>query len=116
SGMIDESMDTEAMKQPAQNWEFRSKPAWQRLIVMVAGVTMNVLLGIAIYTYTLLHYNQHYLANDAVTDGIYAYELGEKVGLKTGDKVIAIDGKPFERFEELLSGKVIFGTALTVDR
>src|SRR5436190_11555768 len=99
SGMVDESMDKEAMKLPAQPWEFRSKPAWQRLIVMVAGVTMNVILGIVIYTYILSHYEQKYLSNAAVTDGIYAYELGEKVGLKTGDKVIAINGKPFERFE-----------------
>src|SRR3954469_15385190 len=57
AGMIDESMDKEAMKQPPQPWEFRSKPAWQRLIVMIAGVTMNVLLGIAIFTMTLLKYD-----------------------------------------------------------
>src|SRR5205814_1748842 len=116
AGMIDESMDKEAMKQPPQPWEFRSKPAWQRLIVMVAGVTMNVILGIVIYTYILFHYQGKYLANSDVTDGIYAYELGEKAGLKTGDKVIAINGKPFERFEELLSAKVIFGSRLTVHR
>src|SRR6187551_3559542 len=93
AGMIDESMDKEAMKLPPQPHEFRSKPAWQRLIVMVAGVTMNVILGIAIYTFVLLHYNKQYLSNDAVTDGIYAYELGEKIGLRTGDKIIAINGK-----------------------
>src|SRR5215831_8077043 len=76
SGMIDESMDKEQLKLPPQPWEFRSKPAWQRLIVMVAGVTMNVILGIVIYTYILLHYSGQYLANIDVTDGIYAYELG----------------------------------------
>jgi regulator of sigma E protease len=116
SGMIDESMDKEAMKLPPQPWEFRSKPAWQRLIVMVAGVTMNVILGILIYSFTLFHYNQHYLPNSQVTDGIYAFELGEKIGLKTGDKITAINGKPFERFEELLSGNVVFGATLDVDR
>src|SRR6185369_50737 len=68
AGMIDESMDKEAMKQPPQPWEFRSKPAWQRLIVMVAGVTMNIILGIAIYSYILIHYDQKYLPNDAVKD------------------------------------------------
>src|SRR5260221_10954078 len=99
SGMIDESMDKEALKQPAQPWEFRSKPAWQRLIVMIAGVTMNVILGIAIYAFTLLHYDQKFLANDSVKDGIYAFELGKKIGLETGDKIIAINGKPFLRFE-----------------
>src|SRR3954466_4980275 len=65
AGMIDESMDKEAMKQPPQPWEFRSKPAWQRLIVMVGGVTMNVILGIAIYSYILLHYEQKYLPNES---------------------------------------------------
>lgn len=116
AGMIDESMDKEALKQPAQPWEFRSKPAWQRLIVMIGGVTMNVLLGIFIYTAILLHYDKTYLANKDVNDGIYAFELGEQIGLKTGDKITAINGKPFERFEELLSSKVIFGCDLTVDR
>src|SRR6187402_2664695 len=78
SGMIDESMDKDAMKQPPQPWEFRSKPAWQRLIVMVGGVAMNVILGIVIYSYILLHYDKTYIANKDVTDGIYAFELGEK--------------------------------------
>lgn len=116
SGMIDESMDKEAMKQPPQPWEFRSKPAWQRLIVMIAGVTMNVILGIVIYTFTLLHFNDEYLANSSVTDGIYAFELGEKIGLQSGDKIVAIDGEPFERFEDLLSARVVFGATFTVDR
>src|SRR6185436_6985283 len=89
---------------------------WQRLIVMVAGVTMNVLLGIVIYSYTLLHFDQKYLSNSEVSDGIYAYELGKKIGLESGDKIVAIDGKPFERFEDLLGGRVVFGCDLTVDR
>ena len=116
AGMIDESMDTEALKQEPQPWEFRSKPAWQRLVVMVGGVTMNVLLGIAIYTFSLLHYEQKYLSNDAVNDGISAFELGKKIGLETGDKIVAINGKPLERFEDVLSGRVIFGCDLTVNR
>ncbi len=116
SGMIDESMDKDAMKLPPEPWEFRSKPAWQRLIVMIGGVTMNVLLGIFIYTASLLHYDKEYLANKDVNDGIYAFDLAEKLGLQTGDKITAINGKPFERFEELLSSKVIFGCDLTVDR
>src|SRR6476620_12344346 len=71
AGMIDESMDKEAMKQPPQPWEFRSKPAWQRLIVMIGGVTMNVILGILIYTFVLLHYNKDYIRNEDVKDGIF---------------------------------------------
>lgn len=116
AGMIDESMDKDAMKLPPQPWEFRSKPAWQRLIVMLAGVTMNVLLGIAIYSMILLKYDKTYLSNTNLTDGIYAFDLGKQVGLQTGDKIVSIDGKPVERFEDILSTRVLFGSKLTVDR
>ena len=116
SGMIDESMDKEQMKQPAQDWEFRSKPAWQRLVVMIAGVVMNVILGVIIYAMVLYNYDSEYLSNKSVTDGIYAFDLGKQVGLESGDKIIAIDGKSFDRFEDLLSSRVIFGSTLTVER
>jgi len=116
AGMIDESMDKEAMKLPPQPWEFRSKPAWQRLIVMIGGVTMNVILGIGIYTFLLMHYDKNYLPNENIKDGIYAYELGRDAGFVTGDKVIAIDGKSFERFEDLLSTRIMFGATVTVIR
>jgi regulator of sigma E protease len=118
SGMVDESLDSEQMKKEPQSYEFRSKPAWQRLIVMIAGVTMNVILGIAIFAYTLLHYTQKYIPNDEVNNkgGIYAYELGRQAGLRTGDRITAIDGKPFERFEDLLSSRILFGATLTVER
>jgi regulator of sigma E protease len=116
SGMIDESLDKEALKQPAQSWEFRSKPAWQRLIVMVSGVVMNVLLGITIYTMTLISFEKEYLSNANVTDGIYAFDLGKDAGLQNGDHIIAINGKPVERFEDVLSSRVLFGSELTVDR
>jgi regulator of sigma E protease len=116
SGMIDESMDKDQMSGPPQPWEFRSKPAWQRLIVMVGGVTMNVLLGILIFSVMLLEYKEEYLPNSSVTKGIYAYKLGEQVGLQTGDKILAIDGKSFERFDDLLSSRVLFGATLTIER
>jgi regulator of sigma E protease len=116
SGMVDESMDKEAMKQPPQPWEFRSKPAWQRLIVMVGGVTMNIILGIVIYTCVLMNYNKDYLSNDNITDGIYAYDLGRQVGFQNNDKITEIDGKPVVRFEDLLSTRVLFGADLTVNR
>ena len=83
---------------------------------MLAGVTMNVILGIAIYTYTLSNYTGQYLPVAEVTDGIYAYDLGREAGLKTGDKITAIDGKNFERFEDLLSTRVLFGANLSVER
>jgi regulator of sigma E protease len=77
---------------------------------------MNVILGIAIYSYTLLHFDKKYLNNESVTDGIYAFELGKKIGLETGDKIVAINGKPVQRFEDLLGGRVLFGAKLNVDR
>lgn len=118
AGMIDESMDTDALASEPQPWEFRAKPAWQRLVVMVAGVTMNVILGIIIFSFTLLHYKKDYLPNDQVVkgEGIYAYKLGRDLGLENGDKITAINGKPFVRFDDLLSTRVIFGSTLTVER
>lgn len=116
SGMIDESMDKEAMKQPPQPWEFRSKPAWQRLIVMIGGVTMNVILGITIYAFTLLNYAEKYLPVENISDGIYAYELGRNLGFQTGDKIISFNNEKVERFEELLGTKVLFGGTFQIDR
>jgi regulator of sigma E protease len=117
AGMIDESMDTEQMKQPAQPWEFRSKPAWQRLIVMLGGVTVNVILGIFIFWMLTFTYGETYLPNTEAKHGIVAYELAQEIGLKTGDKVIAINGHPVDRFSDLWSSKVLLGNSvLTVDR
>lgn len=116
AGMIDESLDKDQMSGPPQPWEFRSKPAWQRLIVMIGGVAMNVILGIIIFSATLLAYKKEYLPNDEVKNGIYVYKLGEEIGLQNGDKIVAINGKPFERFDDLLSSRVMFGATLTIDR
>lgn len=116
AGMIDESMDKEQMALPPEPWEFRSKPAWQRLIVMLAGVTMNVILGIVIYSFTLLNYKQSYLPNAEVKDGVKVFKLGREIGLQDGDKIVAINGNSFERFEDLLSTRVMFGSVLTVER
>lgn len=116
AGMIDESLDKDQMAQPAQPWEFRSKPAWQRLIVMIGGVTMNVILGIALYSFFLMHYKQTYLPNSEVKNGIHVYKLGKDIGLQNGDRIIEINGKTFERFDDLLSTRVLFGADLTVIR
>lgn len=118
AGMIDESLDTSQLASEPQPWEFRAKPAWQRLIVMIAGVTMNVILGVAIFSSTLLSYKKEYLPVSEVNrvSGIYAYKLGRDLGLQNGDKVIAINGKPFDRFDDLTSTRVLFGALLTVER
>lgn len=116
SGMIDESMDKEAMKQPPQPWEFRSKPAWQRLIVMLGGVTVNAILGVVLFAFVLLQYNRQYLPNENVTDGIYAYELGREIGFKPGDQILEVNGQKVERFKDILSTRVFFGSEIKVDR
>lgn len=116
SGMVDESMDKSYQTTEAQPWEFRSKPAWQRFIVMVGGITMNIILGIFIFTHWLLNYQVEFLPPANVQDGIYAYQLAREHGLQTGDKILKINGKPAERFVDLVSLKVFFGAVLTVER
>ncbi len=116
SGMIDESMDKTYQTSEPQPWEFRSKPAWQRFIVMIGGITMNVILGILIFAFWLLQYKQAYLPPENISDGIYAYELARKHGLQTGDKILEINGKPVHRSIDLMSLKVFFGANLKIDR
>ena len=93
SGMIDESMDKEQMAQPAQPWEFRSKPAWQRLIIMLGGVTVNFILGIFIYIMMFNAWGNDYVAAEDVKEGFYVSDLFEKIGFKDGDKIVKINGE-----------------------
>jgi regulator of sigma E protease len=116
AGMIDESMDKEAMKKPAQPWEFRSKPAWQRLIVMLAGVIMNVILGMILFTFVTYHYEKEYLPVSQLNNGVYAYETGRDIGFATGDKIIAINGHSVERFKDVSGTNVLLGATITIDR
>jgi len=117
AGMIDESMDTEQLAGPPQPWEFRSKPAWQRLIVMLGGITVNIILGIFIFWVLTIKYGETYIPNSNVKYGILPGKIGVKLGLQPGDQVTEINGKPVVRFEELTGPKVIMGnTDLTVAR
>ncbi|MCL7761946.1 RIP metalloprotease RseP [Polaribacter sp. Z014] len=107
SGMIDESMDTEQMALPPQPWEFRSKPAWQRLIIMLGGVFVNFVLGIFIYIMLMYTYGEKFLPNENVTDGVWVQDsLAINLGLQTGDKVLTIDGEKIKKFNELTLGFV----------
>lgn len=101
SGMIDESLDREQMKQPPQPWEFRSKPAWQRLIIMLGGVTVNFLLGFLIYGLVLYQWGETRLPVENVTHGVYADSFAMEVGFKTGDKILSIDNQKIESFNRL---------------
>ncbi len=117
AGMIDESMDTEQLAGPPQPWEFRSKPAWQRLIVMLAGITVNIVLGIFIFWMLTIRYGESYIPNQSVKYGIVPGIIGREIGLKAGDKITAVNGKKIVRFEELISSKVLLGNSqLTVQR
>lgn len=98
AGMIDESMDTEQMAQPPQPWEFRSRPAWQRLIVMVAGVVFNLLLAFVIYAMVLFTWNDTYLPLRNVTQGMEFSSAAHKAGFQDGDILLKADDKVLERF------------------
>ena len=101
SGMIDESMDKEQMKLPAEPWEFRSKPAWQRLIVMIGGVTVNVILGILIYAGMLFVWGEEYLPTKNAKYGIACDSLALQMGLRDGDKILSVDNVYVENFNKI---------------
>jgi regulator of sigma E protease len=120
SGMIDESLDTEAMKQPAQPWEFRAKPAWQRLIVMLGGIFVNVVVGVIIFIGLTYALGDTYTLKDEVNKhgGFDVGPIGESIGLKTGDKIIKINGQDFKYLEEIINLQTLLSTdgTYTVER
>ncbi len=101
SGMIDESMDKEQLNQPPQPYEFRSKPAWQRLIIMVAGVAVNLVLGFVIYTMMAWHWGDSYIPTNKLKYGIATDSLAQSIGLKDGDQILSVDGKYIEKFKAI---------------
>ncbi|MDX8337574.1 RIP metalloprotease RseP [Draconibacterium sp. IB214405] len=109
SGMIDESMDKEAMKLPPQPWEFRAKPAWQRLLIMVGGVLMNFLFAMIIYIGVLYAWGEQYLPTENVTYGVVVNEVGEQLGFETGDKILTVDNQYVEQFSKIVPTIVLDG-------
>jgi regulator of sigma E protease len=117
SGMIDESMDKEQMALPPQPWEFRSKPAWQRLIIMLGGVTVNFILAFIIYIGMAYAYGDSYIANADMKDGLLIENQAMiNAGFKSGDKIIAVDGEKIVRFDKEISSKVILAKEVVIDR
>ncbi|MCX2738725.1 RIP metalloprotease RseP [Pontibacter anaerobius] len=110
SGMVDESMDTEALKEEPKPWEFRAKPAWQRLIVMMGGIIVNVITGIVIFIALTYTYGEEYIPAKEVKYGIVANDLGKEIGFQTGDKVVAVNGKELEKFEDIRSMEALLGS------
>lgn len=117
AGMIDESMDTEAMKEEPKEWEFRSKPAWQRLIIMLGGVTVNFILALVIYIGLAYAYGEQYIPADSLKDGVAVTEkeLGDKIGIQTGDKIIAVDGNKIKEFGSVFM-EIVNGNSITIER
>ncbi|MEM7107309.1 MAG: RIP metalloprotease RseP [Bacteroidota bacterium] len=120
SGMIDESLDTEAMKEEPKEYEFRAKPAWQRLIVMLGGIIVNVITGIIIFISLTYVFGDYYIPKDTVNEkgGIVAYELAQELGFKTGDRIIKVNGQDFDDFQDILEPSLFLAddAYYTVDR
>ena len=117
SGMIDESMDKEQMALPPQPWEFRSKPAWQRLIIMLGGVTVNFILAFIIYIGMAFAYGDTYIANEDLKDGLLIENPAmNKVGFKTGDRIIAIDGEKIVKYDNDINIKIIMAKQVLIER
>ena len=113
SGMIDESMDKEAMKLPPKDYEFRSKPAWQRLIVMMGGIIVNVITGIIIFVAIVYTYGDSFITmEEANKYGIVAYEIGQDIGLKTGDRIVGVNDEPVERFTDLMGASTLLSSGV----
>ena len=101
SGMIDESMDTEHLAKEPEPWEFRSKPAWQRLIIMLGGVTVNLILGFLIYMMIAFIWGKTIITNDSLSGGYEVAEMMKPYGFKDGDKILEVDGKPLENILDI---------------
>ncbi len=118
AGMIDESMDKDAMKLPPQPWEFRSKPAWQRLIIMLGGVTVNVLLAFLIYAMILMVWGEKKTPNQSLKNGVWITDsLMYDIGLRNGDKILSVNDVAIKYYEDIPK-KILFGggTSLKIDR
>jgi len=108
SGMIDESLDTKNMDKEPEPYEFRAKPAWQRLIVMMGGIIVNVITGIIIFVFLQYGYGETYESKDNITaNGIYAHDPAKQIGLQTGDIILNVNGQDYERVSDLTSSDVL---------
>ena len=119
SGIIDESMDTSHINKDPEPWEFRSKPAWQRLIVMLGGIIFNVITGLILFTIITYNNGETFLSKEEINkNGVLALELGLEAGFETGDKILLINGKDWERDAELFDPNLFFedNTTFTVLR
>jgi len=114
AGMLDESADKEALKQPPQPWEYRSKKAWQRLIIILGGIIVNLFLGFFIYSITLMVWGEKYLPTENAKYGIWITDsLGTSIGLQNGDKILSVDNQPVKAFHQVM-GRVVIDQAQSI--
>lgn len=116
AGMIDESMDTEQMKQPVQEWEFRAKPAWQRLLIMIGGVLVNFLLALFIYAMVLFTWGEDFMSVKDMKMGFQFNESAQKIGFRNGDMLVSADGVDFEKWDADVYRTVSEAKVITVSR
>ena len=117
SGMIDESMDKDQLKMPPQPWEFRSKPAWQRLIIMIGGVTVNILLAFAIYAMILFVWGEKKVPASSLKYGLsFNDPIFTDLGFRNGDKILAVDDKPVEDFTDAVRKLIVVDKDVTIER
>jgi regulator of sigma E protease len=109
AGMVDESMDKEQLAQPAQPWEFRSKPAWQRLIIMIGGVTVNLLLGIVIYIFIMFTYGEEKIYTKDLQAGLSIHPYLAKYGLNSGDNILKVNGEEVTHLSDINNGILLRG-------
>lgn len=107
SGMVDESMDKEQLAQPAQPWEFRSKPAWQRLIIMIGGVTVNLILGIVIYIGVMFAYGEEQIKTKELTAGLSIHPYLKKYNLRSGDNILKVEGQEVNHLNDINNGVML---------
>lgn len=117
SGMVDESMDTEKLKSPPQPWEFRSKPAWQRLIVMLGGIIVNVIIAFIINIALCTIVGEEYISIDEVNKyGVVAKPIAKEIGIETGDKIVAVNGQRIHDIAELSEALLNQNGSITIER
>ncbi|MGP1362581.1 MAG: RIP metalloprotease RseP [Bacteroides sp.] len=117
AGMVDESLDHNAIKRPPEPYEFRSKAAWKRLIIILGGIIMNLITAWVIYSALIFSAGETYLPTRAVRYGIVADSLMQEIGFKTGDKLLYVNGKTYEDFNDFMAASVLTPDAIvTVER
>jgi len=107
AGMVDESMDKEALAKPPEPWEYRAKPTWQRLLIMLGGIIMNVLTAMVIYIVVFGAWGEDYLPAQSTKWGIMTDSLGQSIGLRPGDQVLSVDGRKVERFNHIITNVIL---------